>query len=112
MDLIATDGRVLHAQRALNIQQLLAALQFRAHIKPAKPSALSCRPFDAKWIGDGSSEHLKSAAHTQQFSAVAQVALQVLLPAMRAQPVQVGAHVLRAWQNHQIGRRRTLFPST
>ena len=52
---------------------------------------------------DRRSQHLKAAAQADELAAVAQVARNRLVPPVRAQPGEVGAHVLAAGQDDEIG---------
>ena len=50
-------------------------------------------------------EHLETAADADDLAAVTQMPADRRLPALLAQPGEVGAHALRAWQDDEIGRR-------
>ena len=53
-------------------------------------------------------EHLQAATNTQNLAAVAQVAGDGDVPALLAQPREIGAHTLGARQDDQVARRYRL----
>ena len=54
-------------------------------------------------IVNGLAQHLEATADADHLAAVAQMALQVVIPALLFQPGEVGAYVLAAGEDHQIG---------
>src|SRR5579863_120457 len=95
MDLVAADCSVLESQAATNIAQLLLRLEDRFEIQPAESCALTAGAFESGRVADATTEHLESAADADELAAVAQMVLQVSLPASCAKPRQVRADVLR-----------------
>ena len=55
---------------------------------------------------DHAAQHLVAAAQADHLAAVTQVLADRLLPAPRAQPVEVGTHRLGTGQHDQVGGRR------
>src|SRR5205085_7852772 len=107
VDFIARN-RLAGGEVAGNVAQLLAALEHRLELEQAQSSAAARRAFHTLPVVDRLAEHLHAAAKTDDFSAIAQVANKRLVPSLSAQEVEVGAYVLAAGQQHEIGRRQRL----
>jgi hypothetical protein len=74
----------------------------------------ACCPaaFESERIVQLAAEHLQAAADADQLAAVAQVATDRFLPALRAQPREVGLYRFRARQHDQVaGGWRSLGPT-
>ncbi len=85
MDLVARQRRILQAQAALYVAQLLVRLKGRFQRQQAEASAAAGRAFQAERIVQALAEHLQAAADPQQATAVAQVTEDRLVPATLAQ---------------------------
>ena len=109
MDFIA-DKRwcVRQAQMPADLAQLLDFAQGRGQIEHAESGHAACFALQAQRIVQRLAQHLHATAQTDQFAAVTQMALQIILPAVGAQPSQIGAHRLGAGQYHHVGWRRRL----
>jgi hypothetical protein len=104
MDFITLDGRTFQGQMAADAVQLFFRAQFGFDCQQAQAGAAAGHALDAQGIMDRLSQHLETAADADHLAAIAQVAQQRGFPAAGAQPLQVGAHVLAAGQDDQVGR--------
>ena len=87
VDLVAADGRRAgQREHAADIAQLLVRFERRRQIEQAEALAVAGLAFKRERIGDGVAEHLQATADAEHATAVAQMALQIRLPAPSAQP--------------------------
>ena len=93
---------------AAQVAQLLVLLEHGVHLEQAQPGHGAGRAFEAERIGELAAEHLEAAADADHLAAVAQVAADRRLPALGAQPGEVGLHALGAGQHDQVGGRDRL----
>ena len=89
-----------------HIPKLLFAFQRRFGIQKTQAGCRAAPAFETERIVNRPPQHLVAATQADEFAAVAQMAGDGLIPALSAQPVEVGTHRLGTGQDDQIGGRQ------
>ena len=108
VDLVTADGGVCERAAALDLRQVLLLRELRVEREQPEPLGDAGRALDAMGIADRLPEHLKAATYADDLAAVADVPHHGFCPALRSQPLEIGARVLAAGQDDQVGRWKGL----
>ena len=108
MHVVAGQGLAMAAVNGLFGPQLLAGRQAGFHLQQAQPFNALRLCFDTIRVTDPLAQHLEPATDSQHMPSPAHMIIQVQIPPLLPEKLQIGAGGLGAGQNDQIGRGQGL----